>query len=271
MVRDIQELVRGKSIVFVGNSVEIMHHKLAKEIDKYDIVVRFGRAILATPEQEKSLGSRVDIWVTGQFRSPCYNNRREDFETGIFKDVQILLNRCRGNFRLKDWIIEDRLPEGMEYTQMYTDEEIAEVMMTFDKDMYNPSEFRPSAGFLTILWFIQKVKTHASIDLVGFDFFAKSVGDVLGKDKRGRISASPPHSWHLPVYILNRSAHDRNMEQQYVSYLERKGMLKWHVLSDLKIKEIEYDGWMTNEKLTKTAPKKSKVSKILPRAQKTNL
>ena len=44
----IQQFVKNKRVVFVGNSVEIMNHKLASKIDSYDIVVRFGRAMQAT-------------------------------------------------------------------------------------------------------------------------------------------------------------------------------------------------------------------------------
>ena len=42
MVERIQQLVKNKRVVFVGNSVEIMNHKLADKINSYDIVVRFG-------------------------------------------------------------------------------------------------------------------------------------------------------------------------------------------------------------------------------------
>ena len=51
-------------------------------------------------------------------------------------------------------------------------------------------------------------------------------------------------------------------EQQYVSFLERRGLLNWHVLSNLKEEGIKYTGWMKGIKRVKSAPKKSKVSKI---------
>ena len=70
MVQSIKELVKDKRIVFVGNSVEIMNYKLADKINSYDIVVRFGRAMQANKLQEESIGTKVDIWVTGQFRAP---------------------------------------------------------------------------------------------------------------------------------------------------------------------------------------------------------
>ena len=92
MVERIQEFVRNKKIVFVGNSVEIMKHKLAKKIDSYDIVVRFGRAMSATSEQEKSIGKRCDIWVTGQFRAPIYKTLRKEFDNLESKKAQIFNN-----------------------------------------------------------------------------------------------------------------------------------------------------------------------------------
>ena len=125
MVGSIQDFVKDKSIIFVGNSVEIMKHKHAKFIESHDIVVRFGRAISATPKQEESLGSRCDVWITGQFRAPEFNKNRKSFEEGKFKNTRILVNRCRGNFQLKNWSLEEHLPKGMKYEFMYSDEELS--------------------------------------------------------------------------------------------------------------------------------------------------
>ena len=261
MVERIQKLVKNKRVVFVGNSVEIMNHKLADKINSYDIVVRFGRAIEANKLQEESIGTKVDIWVTGQFRAPCYNRLRKEFKVGRFRNVEILVNRCRGNFMLKDWVFEDHLPKDMPHTQMFSDQEITDIMKSFDKDILNPDHLRPSAGFLTILWFVNKVKTYKSLDLIGFDFFAKSVAH-RAQDKKGVTSAADPHSWHMPVYMMPIGAHDSMLEQQYVSFLERRGLLKWHILSDLSEGKVKYTNWMKGIKKIKTAPKKSKVSKI---------
>ena len=262
MVEDIRELVKNKSVLFVGNSVEIMNHKLAKFIDGFDIVVRFGRAIEANKLQRQSVGSKCDIWITGQFRAPCYNNLQNEFKNGRFKNTQILLNRCRGNFYMKDWILEDHLPKGMPYTQMFSDEEIINIMKKeFGKDMLNPHQFRPSAGFISLLWFIDKIKTYKTIGLIGFDFFAKST-DILPKDKRGNDSNCVPHSWHLPVYVLDKPAHDSKMEQNYVKKLVDKKLVHWYMLSDLKEENIKYTGWMKGEKIIVSAPVKTKRSKI---------
>jgi hypothetical protein len=261
MVDSIQEFVKNKRVVFVGNSVEIMNYKLADVINSYDIVVRFGRAMQANKLQEESIGTKVDIWVTGQFRAPIYKEIKKEFINGKFKDVKILVNRCRGNLQLKDWNFEEHLPKGMPHTQMYTDQEIIDIMKSFDKDILSCKDLRPSAGFLTILWFVNKVKTYKSLDLIGFDFFAKSV-KARGVDTKGVPSAADPHSWHLPVYMVPIGAHDKDLEQQYISMLERKGLLKWNLLSDLKEGKIKYTDWMKGIKRIKSAPRKSKISKI---------
>ena len=55
MVDSIQKLVKNKSVLFVGNSVEMMEHDLAEFIDGFDIVVRFGRAISANETTTKTV------------------------------------------------------------------------------------------------------------------------------------------------------------------------------------------------------------------------
>ena len=39
--------------------------------------------------------------------------------------------------------------------------------------MLDSNEYRPSAGFISLLWFIDKIKTYKNIHLIGFDFFSK--------------------------------------------------------------------------------------------------
>ena len=268
MVESIQQFVKNKRVIFVGNSVEIMEHNLADFIDSYDIVVRFGRAlefILKTESHfPKRLGTKADIWVTGQFRSHMYNKLFYEFTKGKLKNIKILVNRCRGNFHLKNWVLENNLPKGMPYTQMYTDEEIFYIMRSFGVNINTVpgiklalTQLRPSAGFLTVLWFVNRIKTYKSLDIIGFDFFSKSTKERK-KDGRGFKSKCDPHSWHLPIYTTPTPAHDGRLEEQHISFLERNGKLKWHVLSDLNTKKIKYTGWMKGEKLIHSAQKKSK-------------
>ena len=259
----IQQLVKNKSVILVGNSVELMHHKHGKFIDSHDIVVRFGRAVdTIADDKEDILGSKTNIWVTGQFRAPIYKKRKKEFTHGKFKNTEILLNRCRGNFLIKNWVLEEHLPKDMPYTQMWTDQELETLWNGFGNSLYS-LKLRPSAGFLTILYFIREIKTQKNLSIIGFDFFHKSVSQDTydERTKRGKGEADP-HSWHLPLYTTKHSAHDRNLENQYVSKLERDGLLKWHLLSDLKRNKVEYTGWMKGQKIIRSAPKKTKVSKI---------
>ena len=259
----IQQLVKNKSIILVGNSVELMHYNHGKFIDSHDIVVRFGRAVDSiADDKEKQLGSKTNIWVTGQFRAPVWIRRNQEFTKGKFKDVEILLNRCRGNFLLKNWVLEDHLPKGMPYTQMWSDAELESLWNGFGSSLYS-YKLRPSAGFLTILYFIREIKTHKSMSIIGFDFFHKSVSqDTYDERTKSGKGEADPHSWHLPLYTTKDSAHNRVLENQYVSKLERDGLLKWHVLSDLKKDKVEYTGWMKGQKIIRSIAKKSPVSKI---------
>jgi len=237
MVQDIRDLVKDKKVVFVGNSVEIMNYKLAEFIDKFDIIVHFGKAMLATPEQRESLGSRTDIWITGTFRMLIYNQIRDKFLNGDYANTKILMNRSRANIiELDGKRFEDEIPKGMPYSNMFSDEECVELLKEFG---IKPTDnYRFSAGFWSILYFLRKVKTHKSLDLIGFDFFAKTT------NKRRYDSPCDPHSWHLPIYIKPRSAHDSRLEQDYVSQLAHKDKLNWHVLTDLKEECIEYNDWL---------------------------
>ena len=49
--------------------------------------------------------------------------------------------------------------------------------------------------------------------------------------------------------------------------LQRRGLINWHILSDLKENEVPYTNWMKGQKIMKTAPRFSPSSKILPKAQ----
>ena len=66
----------------------------------------------------------------------------------------------RYDLKLKDWILEDRLPKDFpEYIQMYSDNELVNIMKEFDKDLLGVNDYRPSAGFISLIWFINKIKT----------------------------------------------------------------------------------------------------------------
>ena len=91
----IQNLVKDKRVIIVGNSVEMMKYEYGDFIDSFDIVVHLGAAISRGEEYHKNLGSRTDIWSTGTFRLHCYNDVVDEFINGQFKDTMVIFNRVR--------------------------------------------------------------------------------------------------------------------------------------------------------------------------------
>ena len=236
MLKDICEFVKDKNIILVGNSVEIMEYDLKEYIESFDVVVHFGKAIGRNKRQEKSLGDRTDIWITGSFRAPMWHEYNPEFTKGKFKNTKIILNRCR--------LYIDREPEPLPpfpYTTMFSDEELVDI---FDEFGFGEDKKRPSAGLLTILFFIRKVKTHKSLNLIGFDFFSKSTNKI-----RPGCKIKTPHSWHLPIYSTSESAHNIGVEQGYVKKLESENKVQWNILSDLREGTIEYTNWLKNNSL----------------------
>jgi hypothetical protein len=250
MLKDICEFVKDKNIILVGNSVEIMEYDLKDYIESFDVVIHFGKAIGRNKRQEKSLGNRTDIWITGGFRAPMWYEYNSEFTKGKFKNTKIIFNRCRLHI--------DREPEPLPsfpYTMMFSDEELVDIFdeFGFGGDSDDISIKRPSAGFLTILFFIREVKSYKSLNLIGFDFFSKSTDRI-----RPGCKIKTPHSWHLPIYSTSESAHNVDIEQGYVKKLESENKLQWNILSNLSEEIIEYSNWLNNNSLDENSLKKIK-------------
>ena len=89
-------------------------------------------------------------------------------------------------------------------------------------DIEDQKGMRPS-GFMAILYFTKKVTTYKSLDIIGFDFFRK-ITDVYRK------TYSLPFSWYLPIRDANKGdIHNKNIEHDYVSKLEKQKKLNWNV------------------------------------------
>ena len=91
----IEDFVRDKKVVLVGNSIEMLKYEYGDFIDSFDVVIHMGAAINRKDEYFKHLGSRTDIWLTGSFRFNNYYELAEEFQTGRYKDTMILFNRVR--------------------------------------------------------------------------------------------------------------------------------------------------------------------------------
>lgn len=209
MEQTLRKLTENKSIILVGNSVEMLQHDLADYIESFDTVVRFGNGV-PTSDNWDSIGKRTDIWITGFLR---YKKKRF-----FSKDIPVLFNRSR--------IHLDKIPHHYpkyEVIEMFSDKELFEIFDLVGAKNGQPDGQRPSAGFVAIQYFLQKVK-YSSLTLVGFDFFSKSLSITAG--------AANPYSWHLPQNTQEYNPHAK-VEKELVLGYERSGKLQWKILSDL--------------------------------------
>ena len=210
MEENLRKNTEGKHIVLVGNSVEILQHDLADYIESFDTVVRFGNGI-PTSDNWDSIGKRTDIWVTGFLR---YNKRRF-----YPKNIPVLFNRSR--------IHLDKQPNhypDFEVIEMFSDKEMLKVFDLVGAKNGETDGQRPSAGFITIQYFLQKIK-FSSLTLIGFDFFSKGLSITAGQ--------ANPHSWHIPMNSVPYNPHTLK-EKEIVLDLYDRGIIDWKILSDLE-------------------------------------
>lgn len=211
MEENLRKLTEGKRIILVGNSVEILQHQLAKYIESFDTVVRFGNGVPDVTNWD-SIGKRTDIWVTGYLR---YIKRK------MFpKDCAVLFNRSR--IHLGD-DVDSRHQIDFEYVNMFSDKELMSIFKLCGSKVGEAIGARPSAGFIAIQYFLQKTK-FSSLTLVGFDFFSKALPIVAG--------ANNPYSWHIPLNTVTSNPHSPK-EKEIVVDLHKRGIIDWKILSDL--------------------------------------
>jgi len=198
-------------VILVGNSVEMLQYENGQYIDSFDTIVRFGKGI-PTNENFVSIGKKTDMWVTGFLRQQYYKK---------FKNVKVLFNRCRIHMDIPP---NTKILPGFDYTDMFTDEEILEIFDLIGTINKVPDGGRPSAGFLAIMYILNKCEFE-SLEIIGFDFFAKKLPFSTGEDY--------PASWHMPVNSMKKTPHNPS-ETKIVRELANRGRLKWNILSDLK-------------------------------------
>tara|TARA_B100001093_G_scaffold47758_1_gene40575 strand:- start:3887 stop:4546 length:660 start_codon:yes stop_codon:yes gene_type:complete len=211
MEETLHNLTNNKSIILVGNSVEILQHQLADYIESFDTVVRFGNGIPDATNWD-SIGKRTDIWVTGYLR---YGKRKM-----FAKDCAVLFNRSR--IHLGD-DVDSRHQIDFKYVNMFSDKELMSLFKLCGSEVGKTVGARPSAGFIAIQYFLQKTK-FSSLTLVGFDFFSKALPIIAGTNN--------PYSWHIPLNTVTSNPHSPK-EKEIVVDLYERGVIDWKILTDL--------------------------------------
>ena len=211
MEQTLRKLTENKSIILVGNSVEMLQHDLGEYIDNFDTVVRFGNGVPDDTNSD-SIGERTDIWITGFLRY----GKRDKFP----KDCAVLFNRSR--VHLGD-DADERHNIRFKYVDMFSDKELVSIFNLVGAENHAVIGARPSAGFIAIQYFLQKTN-FSTLTLVGFDFFSKALPIVAG--------ANNPYSWHIPVSTINSNPHSPK-EKEIVFDLYDKGIIDWKILTNL--------------------------------------
>lgn len=219
-IEEAQEFFKDKSVILVGNSVELMNHEYADFIDSHDIVIRFGKAIEANESERKAIGKKLDVWVTGSFRAEMI--KMQPYKD-MLKDTKILYVRSRIHMNKP----HKKIKEVEHSLDMFSDEEISKLYEQYSIKNGDHEARRFSAGLWAIKFMCEKIQTQKSLTLIGFDFFAKSTTKRRGGN-------SDPCSWHRPIGIGTRETHWHEQEVKIVNEFKDRGKLNWVVLSDLK-------------------------------------
>lgn len=240
----LQDYFKGKKVIIVGNSVEMMDHEYGEFIDSFDSVIRIGRG-MDIRGRANVLGTKCDVWSTGEHRAEMYNEKSLQ---PIMNKLQVVLynpNRAdlsSDNVKYPAYL---KFPETLRYPMYH----IPELREWNDKhniwfswnDLDNEKRTaRFSSGIMTIKFMIEKVKTYDEFHMIGFDFFRKTTTRLRGKNQIEH------RSWHRPLRMKAWSNerfdwdHDHKTESDYArKWLDEGLITKWHILSDLEWQTID--------------------------------
>jgi hypothetical protein len=193
-IQDFREFCRDKRVLLVGNNLTALVRKQQNLIDSYDIVVRFGKGIM--PGFEEYIGSKTDVWMTGEFR--------RDMHRLVPEGTVCLYNPS---------FLRKMDPPKWPHVEIFTREESLAINNEFCKD-----NERLSAGAYTSLFFKRKIGTYKSLTYINFDFFQQTTKFTDAKHEVESYASS----WHLPLLKpkdipedpLNNAAHSHEAEKR---------------------------------------------------------
>jgi len=169
-----KEFIKDKSIIIVGNDSNALQQLNGEFIDSHDIVLRFGKG-LPTDKTSMYIGTKTDIWVTGQLRQKIVERVR--------KDVKILFNNSLYD-PVRGRIERDHL-------QMYSNEDIELIQDAY----FIPDKRRLSAGCVTSHWIAHVATGWKSLTWINFDCFR----NWFEYYDEGAGMNSLASCWHVPL------------------------------------------------------------------------
>jgi hypothetical protein len=175
-------------IIVVGNGTSVLDYKKGKQIDAFDIVVRFNNYKLKGFEE--NVGTKTDIWITA-----CCN--KVYMESKEYKEVYFhswVWNKPKDkNYR--------RILEKIPSVKVFEREEVVELKKLIPE--------YPSMAFSTGLIAINRLlKTYDQLYLTGFDWWDREEHHYGDREGRGTL-------------------HKPKIEYKYIMDLEKQGKVKF--------------------------------------------
>jgi hypothetical protein len=147
-VKQLQDLVRGKSVALVGNAQSLLKEGRAKEIDAHDVVIRINLGLPAKIDP-KALGTKHTVWVTARYWGETV---QPDVDLIVFMKLTVIGDRDWERFQGE----RERRPTMIRWPAALADECI------------DYCKCDPGCG-LRILWFLKKHCAPQAVDIYGMD------------------------------------------------------------------------------------------------------
>jgi hypothetical protein len=163
-VSDFRNLIAGKSICLVANSQRVADGRAGKEIDSYDLVVRFNSFRLDPP----ATGRRTDIHAT---------IHKHNFNWEVPVTTRLVFGGKQGIWQQS---LRRRLVPGAQ--QYINDRTLRWPVRELGKLSSADWPAIPTSGF-NMLWLLDFLDVSPKIDLFGFDFYASGAYRLSGAMK----------------------------------------------------------------------------------------
>jgi len=208
----LKNFVADKKVLLVGNSLSLFADKTGELIDSYDVVIRVGKGLPYT-EFKEFLGSKFDVWSFGVLRSGAINQVTAPFK--IYNFAQVHFYNKKDMLVTPAFMYNDKHQVYRDYFLIGSIRDLKGYLRFFPKDCD-----RISQGLITLLFFIDKIKSYKDITLYGFDFFENHLSFNLSDGEK------QSYSWHLPKTKTGAvMPHSNKLEKPFIERLASKNLI----------------------------------------------
>lgn len=236
-IKDLNNYTKDKRVLILGNSLSVFADKRGDFIDSFDVVIRVGKG-LPFAELQEYVGKKLDVWSFGVLRSGLISQVRCKYK--IFNFLQVYAYSEHDQMVIPKFMFDGKYQIYKDYFLIGSYQNVKSYLKLFPKD----SNMRISQGLATILFFLDKIKTHKELHLFGFDFFNKSISYQMDNETKYA------HSWHIPRSKIGlEHPHFSNIEKSIITRFQEKQLLTLH-----ETDQGDVDKYVINNLFTKFRP-----------------